>query len=792
MSFQEVLKDVSQYCNKICAYSVNQNVQGISASVNNIFKFFIQKNVDEVNKNFSKLLSQNMSEEIFYDVYQLFNIVYCFLTNDGRKPYSEYNREDVEMMTKHMSQNNKWTDLTNKITITMTTCKRYDLFTRTVTSAIKYIKDLKDYVHEWIVIDDNSSEQMREKMKEQYPFIRYIYKDASNKGHPRSMNMFLDLIKTPYVLNLEDDWEFFYPDNFITKMFNVIREDKMYGQVLINMNYAEDTTTYRNVRGSTLKYTKDNQRYFVHNFYTGKELEEQVKKLPYGNCYYWPHFSFRVGITRSDIYKEIGKFNEQAQHFEMDYAFKYFSRGYRTAFLDGVYSLHIGRRTYERETDMINAYDLNEEKQFGVEAKKISDVNKTLTTIVSESDKQKTLNENGVVQEVSGVNKSEEIRTSSHVEKIIPKKIEIRSFVINLKRRTDRLQLFYERNYDELPSVEVMEGFDGKYETPSHKIMKLFQTSDYDYRRGLVGAVVSHVRALKRFLKDHMCEYCVVCEDDIVLAKNFTSKLLYLIERYNGQFEVMFLHQNPYPSHNRMDFHLKTLVPSAYSLNGDEALKQNLGSAALYLITRKGAEGLLKHLCKNGAYNGFDWILMKTSGDEIDSNKKQRVMYSVPFLGEAPCFQLGQQDTDIQKEYGKIKWSDEEWDMNEFSYIYKILHSSVYNVNKNKTINLVVKIKEDASLIRRYVENNYTLTEHEGLNNVIYSRSILWNKIVDSVVIVPVQSVKEEDRKNLFRYAVKWYVTNKFLYIIPDKYVTNEVLEDRVFGNSYLNLVSPV
>ena len=92
MSFQDVLKDVSQYCNKICAYSVNQNIQGISASVNNIFKFFIQKNVDELNKNFSKLLSQNMSEDIFYDVYQLFSIIYCFLTNDGRKPYSEYNR----------------------------------------------------------------------------------------------------------------------------------------------------------------------------------------------------------------------------------------------------------------------------------------------------------------------------------------------------------------------------------------------------------------------------------------------------------------------------------------------------------------------------------------------------------------------------------------------------------------------------------------------------------------------------------------------------------------------------
>jgi len=758
MSFQEVLKEVCLLCNKIRAYSLNCNVENIETSIDNIFKFFIQKNAGEINKNFSTLLSQKMSEEAFYDVYQLFNIIYCFLTGDCRKPYSEYSREDVENTINYMSQNNKWTDLTNKVTITMTTCKRYDLFTRTVTSAIKYIKDLKDYVYEWIVIDDNSSEEMREKMREQYPFIRYIYKTPSEKGHPRSMNMFLDLIKTPYVINLEDDWEFFYPDNFITKMLNVLKEDDSYGQVLINMNYAEDVTQYRHVRGSTMKHTKDNQRYFVHNYYEGNELLEQMKKLPYGNCYFWPHFSFRVGITKSSIYKKLGKFNERAEHFEMDYAHKYVSAGYRTAFLDGVYCLHIGRRTYERETDMTNAYDLNNEKQFGLSAK----------------------------------NKDGNAAVSSHVSEMGPRKIEITSFVINLKRRTDRLQLFYERNYEELPSVEVVEGFDGKNEKPSHKTMKLFQTSDYDYRRGLVGAVMSHVKVLKTFLRDHMCEYCLVCEDDIVLVKNFTSKLLYLIDRYNGQFEVMFLHQNPYPTHNRMEFHLKTKVPSAYTLSGEEALKQNMGSAALYLITRKGAEGLLKHLSKKGAYNGFDWILMKTSGDEVDSRTKQRVMYSVPFLGEAPCFQLGQQDTDIQKEHGKLKWTDEEWDRNEFSYIYNLLSTSLYNVGKSKAVKIVAKNKDDIIHLKKYVDGNNSVSEQEGLSNIFYSRSVLWNKIVDDVVVVPVENVSEEDRKNLFRYAVKWYSTNAHVYIIPDKYVSIEVLEGRVFGNNYLNLVSPV
>jgi hypothetical protein len=49
----------------------------------------------------------------------------------------------------------------------------------------------------------------------------------------------------------------------------------------------------------------------------------------------------------------------------MDYANKYVEKGFKTAMLDCCYSTHIGRRTYERDTKKLNAYDLNNEQQFG-------------------------------------------------------------------------------------------------------------------------------------------------------------------------------------------------------------------------------------------------------------------------------------------------------------------------------------------------------------------------------------------------------------------------------------------
>ena len=206
MDFQDTLREVSKQCN-IVVSSLQASVGEEKTYINNIFKYFIQRNINELNENFTNLFKCNLNENSYYLVYQLYNLIYAFITNDGRTPFCEYNKSDVEEYIK-WSQN-KPTDPSNKITVTMTTCKRFDLFRRTMISILKYVKDLKQYLFDWIVIDDNSSEKMRNQMKEEFPFITYIYKDETNKGHARSLNILMDMIKTPYVMNIEDDWEFF-------------------------------------------------------------------------------------------------------------------------------------------------------------------------------------------------------------------------------------------------------------------------------------------------------------------------------------------------------------------------------------------------------------------------------------------------------------------------------------------------------------------------------------------------------------------------------------------------------
>jgi GR25 family glycosyltransferase involved in LPS biosynthesis len=239
----------------------------------------------------------------------------------------------------------------NWITFTITTCKRLDLFVRTMDSFLKYCID-KYLIKDWICIDDNSSEADRHEMQERYPFFKFIFKSFKDKGHARSMNMLLDVINTPYVFHMEDDWEYLSTDIYLTKCFNVLNSNRIYGQCLVNKNYMERGDIP--ISGGIAKET-DNIKYLVHEYIQGGM-----------QCSYWPHFSLRPGLTRVDVFRRVGTFSETVPHFEMDYAYRYVDKKYQTTFLDRFSCMHTGRLTSERFDDSkLNAYILNNENQFG-------------------------------------------------------------------------------------------------------------------------------------------------------------------------------------------------------------------------------------------------------------------------------------------------------------------------------------------------------------------------------------------------------------------------------------------
>ncbi|MCC7104785.1 MAG: glycosyltransferase, partial [Chloroflexi bacterium] len=96
----------------------------------------------------------------------------------------------------------------SRVTLTITSCKRLDLFEQTVNSFLSCCADL-ELIDRWVCVDDNSSAEDRARMLARYPFFEFIFRTPSEKGHARSMNAILDLVDSPFWLQMEDDWHFF-------------------------------------------------------------------------------------------------------------------------------------------------------------------------------------------------------------------------------------------------------------------------------------------------------------------------------------------------------------------------------------------------------------------------------------------------------------------------------------------------------------------------------------------------------------------------------------------------------
>ena len=238
------------------------------------------------------------------------------------------------------------------VTLTMTTCKRYDLFEKTVNSIINNVKDLY-MIERFICIDDNSTKEDRKKMLENYPFFEFKFKRNDQKGHVQSMNMLKSLLtdEDKFIMHIEDDFPFIIRKNYIGKSIRVIRDNEQVSQVLFNRNYAETVSQY-SIKGG-IPFGRN--KFLIHEY-----ISEPEKRGDKG-CSYWPGFSFRPSIIRKDMLDKIGFFNA-VPHFEMEYSNRVQKAGYISVFMNGVYGVHIGKLT--NESDKPNAYSLNNVKQF--------------------------------------------------------------------------------------------------------------------------------------------------------------------------------------------------------------------------------------------------------------------------------------------------------------------------------------------------------------------------------------------------------------------------------------------
>jgi hypothetical protein len=239
------------------------------------------------------------------------------------------------------------------VALTITASKRYNLLQRTITTFVKYCKDL-DLFDEIILFDDSSSDVDRIKTyvllyehfkDKKIKFIFFDEKSFNNtKRHRNIINIWKNEIKHyDFVFHLEDDWECL-KDFTLKEPINILRESDKIGScgfsyekfIWLPSDYGELVTI--------------NDEYWVWPY--NSNLSEgywftqpnSEKRIPN-----WPHFGLRPGIF--DV-KKMNTLPEIPDSFNFEYMFGMeYSKKYISVLHNDLIFSHIGEN--------ISTYDLN-------------------------------------------------------------------------------------------------------------------------------------------------------------------------------------------------------------------------------------------------------------------------------------------------------------------------------------------------------------------------------------------------------------------------------------------------
>lgn len=238
----------------------------------------------------------------------------------------------------------------------------------------------------------------------------------------------------------------------------------------------------------------------------------------------------------------------------------------------------------------------------------------------------------------------------------------MKSYVINLKRRPERLELFKDR-YDnfgpgaKLP-LEVVTAIDCQ-DLEDDNIG--FELNDYNSNKGITACTLSHIKVWKDIVKTGLCG--LVFEDDIIFREDglcyrkwyeFENNILDVLRNhensiiYIGAGDILPIHTNIVDNNGHIK--AQSLFRAQEKSHVTKLINENVGTpncrssyifnwygSFAYCISPKTAEFLLQTM-ENGIHTAVDVFLK--------NHLKQYIV--VPLLAYHPHLSTAQSDINIQ------------------------------------------------------------------------------------------------------------------------------------------------
>jgi len=199
----------------------------------------------------------------------------------------------------------------NEVTLFITSCGRPHLLKRTLESFVKY----NTYpIKEVILCEDSGIQGIVDFAKDILPYPIVVYYNEVRIGQMKTIEKYTQLIATPYVFHLEDDYEFF-DSGFIELSFEIMKTDSNISQVLLE----DEQHTFTKIDiGNPLCYklmTSPQHEYWVNNGDGSlscfswrpslKTIEAQKLRMPYE---LWDdEYTIQLAVNKMGCYSVVTK-----------------------------------------------------------------------------------------------------------------------------------------------------------------------------------------------------------------------------------------------------------------------------------------------------------------------------------------------------------------------------------------------------------------------------------------------------------------------------------------------------
>jgi hypothetical protein len=205
---------------------------------------------------------------------------------------------------------------------TITTCKRPELFKKTVDS----FSLLKDWNLVEVVgcFDDGSEYEQLKEMQEPFDAIWHTLKEDEVGGHANSMRKICKTLSSSerrFFIHLEDDFPFIQSGCPILAAMDVMLNNPTIGQVM----FGREEMAFPRVRR------------------TPSGTEYTIRPMTFG-AENLPAFTLNPGLQRIQAWLTTGNF-EDVPRFEREYGERWNKAGWRTADLVTPFVMHIGDKS---------------------------------------------------------------------------------------------------------------------------------------------------------------------------------------------------------------------------------------------------------------------------------------------------------------------------------------------------------------------------------------------------------------------------------------------------------------